>query len=238
MPVGQNSIGRWWVEGHNFGMDDDSEFSPQNKRRYRSRTEALLLRVDDHFYETSEAYEEWDNPHRNIAPSEEEYSRVTNPDRFRIVTARALAWERALSGYEGATVRRPKSDLNWIVGPRFKIDRSSIIYPQRRGSMPLVFGFSVSSAELDADTCSVGAGSPPFLLGKIPDCACDACDSGSETLIERLDKWVLSVVDGSLIIEVSSGVLKLSTEFGTEESHTGELIGYSGELEAVAWANR
>src|SRR5690606_22817037 len=31
----------------------------------------------------------------------------------------------------------------------------------------------------------------------IPDCGCDACDSGSRDLLEQLDQSILSIVDGS-----------------------------------------
>lgn len=238
MPVDEEGIGRWWVEGYDVGLGGGAESGPQNSPRYRSSIGALLLSVEEHFLAAAETYEEWGDPHRDIPPSEDEYGRVTRPNRFRIVAARALAWERALSGYGGAIVRHPKGDLEWIVEPRFKIDRASVIYPLQSGALPLIFGYSASSSELDSDTCAVGAGSPPVLLGIIPDCACDACDSGSENLIATLDKWVLSVVNGSLLVEASGGVLKLSTEFGSEESDADEAIGDWVEVKAAAWDQR
>ncbi|WP_420865007.1 DUF6226 family protein [Brachybacterium paraconglomeratum] len=43
----------------------------------------------------------------------------------------------------------------------------------------------------------VGAGDPPLPVETIPDCGCDACDSGSRNLLELLDQVILSIVDGS-----------------------------------------
>ncbi|WFR71554.1 DUF6226 family protein [Prescottella defluvii] len=63
-------------------------------------------------------------------------------------------------------------------------------------------------------TVTVAAGDPAVRLAEIPDCGCDACDRGSAELLEDMDKWVLSVVDGSLQVEVSDVRSSVRTSFG------------------------
>ena len=36
-------------------------------------------------------------------------------------------------------------------------------------------------------------------LESIPDCGCDACDSGSADLLEMLDGWVLTIARGGVV---------------------------------------
>ena len=90
----------------------------------------------------------WPDPHAdNQIAAEEEYSRVTDPQRYRALVLRLQAWQQALSG------------------------------------------LSVTS---DAD---------PFDI--VPDCACDACDSGSQDLLAVLDDDMTALVDGSLVFIVA-----------------------------------
>jgi hypothetical protein len=42
----------------------------------------------------------------------------------------------------------------------------------------------------------LGVGSPPASLIWLPDCGCDACDSGSQDALDELDTQVLGVVTG------------------------------------------
>lgn len=36
-------------------------------------------------------------------------------------------------------------------------------------------------------------------LATVPDCGCDACDSGSDDLLEVMDREVLGVVSGAFV---------------------------------------
>jgi hypothetical protein len=68
----------------------------------------------------------------------------------------------------------------------------------RPGAAPLLFGLrgfdGVSESAVD-----LGAGEPAVTIHRSPDCGCDACDDGSEPMLEQLDAHVLAVVSGALV---------------------------------------
>lgn len=43
----------------------------------------------------------------------------------------------------------------------------------------------------------LGVGDPAEVVAVIPDCACDACDSGSQVVLDKLDEYILGVVTGA-----------------------------------------
>ncbi|WCT05624.1 DUF6226 family protein [Rhodococcus sp. RCBS9] len=49
------------------------------------------------------------------------------------------------------------------------------------------------------------AGPTPFWNLRV---TCDGCDRGSAVLLEEFDTWVLSVVDGSLAVDVTAPVIR------------------------------
>ena len=59
--------------------------------------EELIAAVDAAFVETGRGLSGWPDPHPDRRPLEEEYSRVTNPQRWAILAARAEAWFKALT---------------------------------------------------------------------------------------------------------------------------------------------
>ena len=72
----------------------------------------LLTTVDRWFDQGGGAALGWEDPHRNRSPAEDEYSRVTDPQKWRIVGARADAWLKALGALDLARVEifgRPRS---------------------------------------------------------------------------------------------------------------------------------
>src|SRR5699024_6193632 len=105
--------------------------------------------------------------------------------------------------------------------------------PPRRGGQPLLLARpageggpgSVALASGDAVSHSivVSVGDPPYPVETVPDCGCDACDSGSRDLLELLDQAVLSIVDGSYEVEVSPhgrrerSSFSASTDSGTDD---------------------
>lgn len=60
---------------------------------------------------------------------------------------------------------------------------------------------------------TIAAGNPAVRLASRPDCACDGCDIGSADLLEDMDMWVLSVVDGSLEVDVTADHSAVRTSF-------------------------
>lgn len=142
----------------------------------------------------------WPDPHPGgAAPWDEEYSRCLDPGKYRIVHARARAWARALTEAGLATlgeVADPRAA--WRHTPSLAPETVILLRPNRDGALCLLFGFASLDGVGDAVTI-VGAGEPAVYLATVPECGCDACDSGSADLLEEFDEYVLSVVGGDFV---------------------------------------
>jgi hypothetical protein len=137
----------------------------------------------------------WSNPHekRDVAP--EEYSRVSEPSRYRLVGARAMAWIETLSELQLAraeTVTAP----SWGYGPAEA--RAVLLTPEGHGALSILVVLGSMEGVEDA-VIAIGVGTPPVLIGMQPDCGCDACDSGSHDLLTSIDQMFTAVMDGDLI---------------------------------------
>ncbi|MGY5764263.1 DUF6226 family protein [Brachybacterium sp. DNPG3] len=104
---------------------------------------------------------------------------------------------------------------------------------------------SSSDEVLPALIVGVGAGGPPsdapmpaIAVEDLPDCGCDACDSGSRDLLEQVDRAILSIVDGSLEAAVGPDGYRRRTSFGAEAGSGGEPDEAVRPLEILAgpWA--
>ncbi|MFP5488205.1 MAG: DUF6226 family protein [Acidimicrobiia bacterium] len=160
--------------------------------------ESLLPAVDRAFELTSSALRQWDDPHpppdRLVA--DEEYSRVTDPGRWRIIGARVDAWLDALMAEGLATVERGAA-VDWEEPPGPIVTRTDLVRPTVAGGLPLVVGRTRIEAVEDAGIV-LGVGLPAVPLVWIPDCGCDACDSGSADVIDQVDTWIGGIVRGEL----------------------------------------
>jgi Family of unknown function (DUF6226) len=157
----------------------------------------LLAAVDDAFLGTSRGLRQWDDPHRGEMPADEEYSRCTDPARWRIIGARADAWIEALTGSGVATVERDVA-LAWpndVPLPR----RCDLLVPSADGTLALALGRTGIDDVADAGVVVGVAGADRLLavLTFLPDCGCDACDSGSANELTVLDDAIGSVVSGT-----------------------------------------
>ena len=173
----------------------------------------------------------WPDPHGDsldAMPAEEEYARVTEPQRYEILGARLAAWERVLTerglarvvdlgggaaaraevwvpgqagpGPEGTAqvtvrvwepARRDVGDADGTaaddaIARPHPLVVSAARVPLRDGSGGVLPGWTL------------GLGRPALVLAILPDCGCDACDTGSARLLEELDQTVVSVVTGHL----------------------------------------
>ncbi|WP_237171748.1 DUF6226 family protein [Prescottella equi] len=174
----------------------------------------LLDDVDATFAVTGAAAPGWPNPYEDGAePDEAEYERLTNPDKFVIVVARARAWTRVLRDRRWA---RAGSHVEWALRPIEPGGVATVLEPTANGAVPLVLTTHTPVDSEHIFTVTVAAGDPAVRMAEIPDCGCDACDRGSATLLEEMDKWVLSVVDGSLEVDVIAGHYAIRTSFGGE----------------------
>ena len=67
----------------------------------------------------------WPDPHADRSPTDDEYSRVLDPAKWRIVTARADAWATALTQLGVAELARDAA-VEWLIphgSPLVRIDR-------------------------------------------------------------------------------------------------------------------
>lgn len=155
---------------------------------------SLTDRVDAAFEVTGRAHGPWADPHPDRSPSEAEYSRVTNPARWRIIGARADAWIEALTAAGLADVE-PRREPRWREPPRTDVHRADLVVPRRERALPLVLARSRIEG-VDGAGVTIGIGDPAVDVRWIPDCGCDACDSGSQDVLDDLDTWVGGVVRG------------------------------------------
>jgi hypothetical protein len=155
----------------------------------------LVAAVDAAFAVAGRGLASWPDPHPDRSPRDEEYSRVTYPYKWRIVGARAQAWLVAVA-HAGLADIEPDTEMSWEVSPPTIVTRTERAMPWVAGALPLVVGRSRLDAVDDAGV-SLGVGDPAISVAVIPDCGCDACDSGSQDVLDELDEYVFSVVAGA-----------------------------------------
>jgi len=137
----------------------------------------------------------WPDPHPWAgSPLDEEYSRVTAPERYAIVHARARAWTDALGELPGVEVETLLPGSFDDGTERF--DRGVRITSSRTGTLPLLL--------LERDTplavLTVAVVEPRVAVGSQPGCGCDACDSGSADLLDAIDEQIGAVVAGPYVV--------------------------------------
>lgn len=160
----------------------------------------------------------WPDPHiggRESLP--EEYSRMTAPERYRIVHSRARLWAQVLVEH-GARAEElaPRPVPAWPGGDPAPVDRLLRVDPPSgaAGALPLFLcetdgseaeaGAVVGKQEGVDDGRSPGTAVPPSLrvawgtpdvvLEVQPDCGCDACDTGSADLLEAVDDTICNAL--------------------------------------------
>jgi hypothetical protein len=155
----------------------------------------LTARVDAAFDVTGQDLARWPDPHPDRSPADEEYSRLSDPAKWRIVGARADAWLMALAETGLAVIHREPT-VRWRVPPPTVVSRAVRAVPLAEGALPLVVARS-RLGSLDDAGVTLAAGDPAVCVVWIPDCGCDACDSGSQDVLDELDRYVFSVVSGT-----------------------------------------
>lgn len=144
----------------------------------------------------------WPSPRPFMdSPREQEYSRVTDPDRYRIVHERARVWAQVLTALPGVRSESMPSGPLDADGHRGTFDRGVRFTSDREGTLPLLL--LERDAPLEEGTVPVlhlAVADPPVELASQPDCGCDACDSGSLDLLEAIDEAISHVIAGPLVI--------------------------------------
>ena len=149
--------------------------------------EELKLAVDAAFAVTGAGTPGWPDPHPHRRPREEEYSRCLDPAKYRILGARVEAWQEVLVRRGLMTAREADGAVWWR--------------PTRAGALPLRVSRSPVDRVVDAGV-TVAVGDPARVLESVPDCGCDACDSGSAN--------DLAVLDGLVAVALTGGVVRVA----------------------------
>ncbi len=137
------------------------------------------------------------------APREEEYSRVTDPERYRVVHSRARVWAAVLEDELGAHVEALSPGSIARDGRPQPFDRGVRLTPRQPGALALLLlERDVPWHEADATMAvlDIGVGDPGTLVASLPDCGCDACDSGSRDLLDAIDSMIRQVVGGPFVV--------------------------------------
>lgn len=155
----------------------------------------LLVAVDAAFKETGRGFDPWPDPHGEEGPADDEYSRLTDPGRYRIIGARADAWMQALAALGLATVDRGAT-VRWLSEVGVVFHRTDVVEPNAAGAWPLVVSRSRLGDVPDAGVW-LGRQVPATTVVWLPQCGCDACDSGSDAELGQLDRHIGGIVTGS-----------------------------------------
>ena len=155
----------------------------------------LVMAVDEAFAVAGRGHVQWPDPHATRGPADDEYSRVTNGEKWRIIGARTDAWLNVLGDVGLATIERDVS-VAWRSEPGTQISRADRAVPRRAGAVPLVIARSAVGGVSDAGV-TLGVGDPAECVACIPHCGCDACDSGSANELSEVDRVVIGVVLGT-----------------------------------------
>lgn len=141
------------------------------------------------------------------SPADEEYSRLTDPGRYRVVLERGRLWAQVLGELPGVSVEPlgPEEfpvELGDTRVPPIAYARGLRVRSDRPGTLPLLLlEREVAQDRDDAlAVLHVCVARPDVQLTGQPDCGCDACDSGSADLLEAIDREVLVAVGGPFAI--------------------------------------
>ena len=164
----------------------------------------LRAAVSEAYAETGADTPSWPDPWSDRdAPPDEAYSRCLDPVRqHRALEARLRAWEQVWTDLGAATVRELDPDQAWTGSDRAPASwsRLRVVEPTRPAALRLVVATAVvDGGEFCLDLGTQDGVGPPVLLSVLPDCGCDACDSGSADLLASLDDWVLTVARGGVV---------------------------------------
>lgn len=146
----------------------------------------------------------WPDPHPGMeSPPEEEYSRVTSPERYGIVHARARVWTDILRDVPGVQVDTVAPGAPEGEGGLGRFDRGVRLTSTRPGTLPLLLlerDAPLQGQEGSLAVLRISVVQPVVAVAMLPDCGCDACDSGSDDLLRAIDETVGHVLGGPFVV--------------------------------------
>lgn len=145
----------------------------------------------------------WPDPHPDRPPPDEQYSRVTDPARYRVVHARGRLWVDVLAEALGTHVSAVAPEPPSPDGRRRGFERGVRVAPPRPDGLPLLLLECDARVRPDDEPVAVleiAVVRPEVVVARQPDCGCDACDSGSADLLAAVDDVVARVVGGPYVV--------------------------------------
>ncbi len=136
----------------------------------------------------------WDDPHEHRDIADEEYSRVSEPERYAVVGARARSWIDALKALELGTAQNVEAP-SWAYGPTDA--RAVLVTPVKMDALSILV--VTGATEGIEDVVALGVGDPPILISMEPFCGCDACDNGSDSLLTAIDDLFIGIMNGQFL---------------------------------------
>lgn len=199
----------------------------------------VLEQVDEAFAVTGADTPGWESPRDPMDDAlPEEYSRCLDPGKYRILSARAEAWETVIAERGWAS---PSSEIAFALKTRVQLDDVKVWRPNGAG-LPLTLARTAGGTDGELPGLIIAAGEPAVELELLPDCGCDACDSGSAGMLEQLDQAVLSIIDGSLWVSVSPKSFRTRNSFGAGShwpvEECRQAVEHSGEPWLDGWTPR
>ncbi|GGM59524.1 DUF6226 family protein [Dactylosporangium sucinum] len=132
----------------------------------------------------------WPDPHPGgAAPREEEYSRLTEPMRYRILRRRVELWAARIAELPGVVAEA--------------VDDGVRLTSPRPGTLPLV----LLGRDVPLPHVEIAVVRPSIAITTQPDCGCDACDTGSADLLSTVDDAIGTVIGGPFVALVGPGWL-------------------------------
>lgn len=159
--------------------------------------------VEHRFATTGAATPGWPDPHDGRVPAEEEYSRLLDPAKYRILAVRVQAWLDVLVDRGAATVV-DADPVPAIDGAALPPEEAWWVLPTAAGAQPVLVGFR-SIDGVPRTFVEVAVGARPASALEIPHCGCDACDFGSVTLLAELDDQIAEIVLGRFVRVAAPG---------------------------------
>jgi hypothetical protein len=203
---------------------DAAPVSPFRPSPRPSWFDPLVAEVDRAFAVTGADTPGWPDPHPDRNPAEDEYSRCLDPGRYRILEARVEAWCQVLSPRLATVDDEPAGP--WIDAPRRPEEHRRVrrVGPTRQDGLTLILGSTLVGGEpFGLDVAITRRGMPTAFVDTVPDCGCDACDSGSADLLATLDGWFLTVARGGVVHARSERARVTRTMDGWQGAGEGEL---------------
>ncbi|GAA0966917.1 hypothetical protein FFA01_16540 [Frigoribacterium faeni] len=154
-----------------------------------------MAEVERAFGASTAAGVSWADPHADRDIRDEEYSRVTDPERYRVIGARAMAWISAVTEL-GLATQHSAEVPTWT--SESETSRAIKVTPKAPGALSIVVVLGWFESD-QATVASIEVGMPPVTIEMLPVCGCDACDSGSEDLLSSVDGAFLGIMDGHFL---------------------------------------